>query len=69
MQKQNNKIPSHLFEGRTKSEIKHAAFCSHLFGTTLEQELTPVKFTDNHYKPKAIPEDLNVFLEMLEEQL
>lgn len=57
MSNQNNKIPSHLFEGRTKSEIKHAAYCAHQNGTTLEQELTPVKFTDAHYKPRVIPED------------
>ena len=69
METSKTSIPKHLFAGRTKSEIKHAACCAHLFGTTLEQELTPVKFTDNHYKPKAIPEDLNAFLEMLEEQL
>ncbi len=38
------------FAGRTKNDIRHAYFCADLFGTTVEEQLQPVVFSESHYQ-------------------
>lgn len=59
-------MAKNIFQGRTKNDVKHCFFLAKLFNMPVEEVAKPVEFTDEHYKPKELPEDLNEFLELLE---